>query len=120
MRRKKLAARYGLLAVLLICLSLASTSNAWTWYRPKVLTPNSLRVPDWRGGLRVYLWCPTSGANIRCTWASGRGAVASTPTPYSYLYWRSLLVTREGQLRAKGFKTGYDASNTHVIDFWYE
>jgi hypothetical protein len=109
MRSKKSAVRFGLLTVLLICLSLASTSDAWTLYRPKLTTPDSLRVPDWRGGLRVYLWCGTPGATIRWTWASGYRAVAPNPTSSSQLYRGSILVTREGQMRARGFKTGYDA-----------
>ena len=113
MRRKKLAVRYGLLTVLLISLSLASTSNARTF--PKVDTPDySWEIDWWRGGIVIYLSCDTHGADIRYTWEPGYGE-APTPTTSSQLYDRPLLATCIGQLKARGFKDWYYASNVLVL-----
>lgn len=117
MRNKKLAVRFGLLAVLLISLSLASTSNAWPFGQVK--PPKHSVVPYWRGGLLVSLSCDTPGATTRWTWASGYKAVAPIPTSSSQLYRGPILVTREGQLKARAFKLGYWPSDILVIDFWY-
>ena len=122
MTSKKLTVRYGLLTVLLVSLSLASTSNAWTIYEPEVAVakPKWCAVPDWRGGLKVYLWCDgTPGATIRYEWAPGRYWQAPDPTACSPLYWCPLLVTCEGQLRVKGFKPGYWPSEPLIIIFRY-
>lgn len=121
MTSEKLTVRYGLLTVLLVSLSLTSTSNAWTIYEPEVAVakPKYVTVPDWRGGLIVYLWCDTDGATIRYEWAPRRYEPAPNPTPYSRLYWCPLLVTCEGQLRVRGFKPGYWQSDSLIIYFRY-
>jgi hypothetical protein len=116
MRSKKLAVRYGLLTVLLISLSLASTSNAWTYRPPKVATPelSCWYVDWWSGGIVIVLKCDTLGADIRYTWKPGYGE-APTPTSSSQLYERPLLATCIGQLKARGFKNLYYASDVLVI-----
>ena len=117
MRSKKLAVRYGLLTVLLISLSLASTSNAWTYYPPKVATPElaDYWIDWWSGGIVIVLKCDTSGADIRYTWRPGYGE-APTPTSSSQLYTRPLLATCIGQLKAKGFKNLCYASGELTIN----
>ena len=118
MRRKKLTVRYGLLTVLLISLSLASTSNAWIFFTPKVDTPDfDWEVDWWLGGIIIYLSCETLGADIRYTWEPGYGE-APTPTTSSQLYNRPLLATCIGQLKARGFKDFYDASDILALYIW--
>jgi len=116
MRSKKSAVRFGLLAVLLISLSLASTSNAWSLYSPKVAAPELSRwyVDWWSGGIVMYLSCDTSGADIQWTWASGYRE-APIPTSSSRLYERPLLATTIGQLKAGAFKTSWEPSDILVI-----
>ncbi len=117
MRRKKLAVRYGLLTVLLISLSLTSTSNAWiSRGAPTVKTPDLdyWYVDYWNQGIVIALKCDTHGADIRYTWKPGYGE-APTPTTSSQLYDRPLLATCIGQLKARGFKDWYYASNVLVL-----
>jgi hypothetical protein len=64
----------------------------------------------------MALKCDTDGADIRWTWASGRGAVAPTPTVFSRLYERPLLATCRGQLKARGFKDFYNPSGVLTIN----
>ncbi|MFC1766097.1 chitobiase/beta-hexosaminidase C-terminal domain-containing protein [Planctomycetota bacterium] len=118
MRSKKMAVRYGLLTVLLVSLSLTSTSNAWTIYRPnKAATPELSRWElDWRGGIKLFLHCDTPGATIRYTWAPGRWATAPIPTSASHLYWIPLRATCVGQLKARAFKSGYDSSGVLTVN----
>ena len=116
MRSKKLAVRYGLLTVLLVSLSLASTSNAWI---PTVKTPeldwSNCYVDWWYGGIVITLKCDTYGADIRYTWVPGYGE-APTPTVSSRLYDRPLLATCIGQLKARGFKNFYYPSGVLTIN----
>jgi len=114
MRRKKLAVRYGLLAVLLVSLSLTSASDAWT---------RTVKTPDldwwyfdwWLGGIVFALECDTRGADIRYTWEPGYGE-APTPRVSSHLYDDPLVATCIGQLKARGFKNFYYPSGVLTID----
>ena len=120
MRSKKLAVRHGLLTVLLISLSLASTSNAWTYHPPTVKTPELAWSSDyyvdwWYMGIVIALKCDTYGADIRYTWTPGYGT-APTPTSSSYLYEGPLLATCIGQLKAKGFKNLCYASGVLTLN----
>ena len=116
MRSKKLAVRYGLLTVLLISLSLASTSNAW-YSPPTVATPKVKYwyYDWWLGGIVFALECRTHGADIRYTWQPRYGE-APTPTTSSRLYTGPLLATCKGQLKARGFKNLCYASGVLTIN----
>jgi len=120
MRSKKSAVRYGLLTVMLVSLSLASTSSAWPIFRPKVEAPEySWAIDWWSGGIVIWLECDSPGATTHYTWATGKGATASNPTSFSRRYTIPLLVTIEGQLRARAFKSGWEPSDILIIDFYY-
>ena len=116
MRSKKLAVRYGLLTVLMISLSLASTSNAW-YSPPTVKTPevDYWYYDWWLGGIVFALECDTYGADIRYTWTPGYGT-APIPTSSSRLYTGRLLATCIGQLKAKGFKNLYYSSGVLTVN----
>jgi hypothetical protein len=109
MRSKKLAVRFGLLAVLLMSLSLASTSNASTFFIRRVATPEYSWTRTWRGAVIVDISCGTPGATIWYTW---NGSSVRT-------YQRPLYVTRDAVVRAQASKAGWWNSyvNTLTIDF---
>jgi hypothetical protein len=114
MRTKKLAVWYGLLAVLLVSLSLTSTSKAWS---------RTVETPDldwwyfdwWLGGVVFALECDTYGADIRYTWEPGYGE-APFPTVSSQLYDGPLVATCIGQLKARGFKNFWFPSGVLTIN----
>jgi hypothetical protein len=119
MRSKKLTVRIGLLTVLLVTLSLASTSDALTLYR--VDTPKISWYPTWRGAAVVYMSCDTPGATIKYTWTSGTDVYnAPNPTYFSRTYWIPLYVTRDAVIKAKAYKSGMLSSHIRwlSLDFW--
>ncbi len=119
MRSKKLAVRFGLLTVLLVSLSMASTCEAWTLYR--VATPKISWYPTWRGAAIVYISCKTNGATIKYTWTNGTNvSEAPNPTYFSRTYRYSLYVTRDAVIKARAYKPGMLASYVSwlSLDFW--
>jgi len=119
MRSKKLAVWFGLLTVLLMSLSLPSTSNASTIYPD---TPGYTCVRTWRGAVKVYIWCRTSGATIHYTWGTDTTDPDDVPNPtYSSPTYRyPLYVTRDTVVKAVAYKNGLSSRYIHVlvIDFW--
>jgi hypothetical protein len=122
MRSKKL--RSGLITVLLVSLSLASTSNAWTIFprtRPRVATPEYSLTRLWIGVVIVRISCDTAGATIKYTWTNGTDVEdAPNPTYFSRTYRRPLWVTRDAVIKARAYKTGWRSSYVRWlrIDFW--
>jgi hypothetical protein len=110
MRSKKLGVRFGLLIVLLVSLSLASTSNAGIFYIPRVATPEYSWTITWRGAVIVYISCDTSGATIKYTWNG------SSVRTYRY----PLYVARDAVVYAWATKSGWLSSYSRKleIDFW--
>ncbi|MFC1603546.1 hypothetical protein ACFL5F_00840 [Planctomycetota bacterium] len=121
MRSKKLAVRYGLLTVLLVSLSLASTSSAWTFYRPRVEMPEYDWYVTWRGTVVFSISCDTPGSTTHITWAcSTNPDDAPIPTDSSPIYRGPYHVIGDIVIKARAYKDGWTSSdiNTLIFDFW--
>ena len=118
MRSKKLAVRFGLLTVLLVSLSLASTCYAST--RPA--TPEYKCYRTWRGAVIVFISCDTRGARIPYTRATDTTDPHDAPNPtYSSRTYRyPLYLTRDTVVKAAAYKNGLWSRyiSTLVVDFW--
>jgi len=119
MRSKKMTVRFGLLTVLLVTLSLASTSHALILCR--VATPKISWYSTWRGVAIVRISCDTPGATIKYTRTNTTKVnYAPNPTYFSNTYRYPLIVTRDVVIKAKAYKTGCLSSYIRwlSLDFW--